>query len=91
MAAMVSETLMAMIGATEQRRWTAWRQCGEGDEKDNNQLATAVMDGATAMQRQRRWTAQWQWDGNSDNDNGRCDSDATAKMVMAMEGTTGCR
>jgi hypothetical protein len=38
-----------------QRRWSArrsdggGRQCGNGHEKYNNQLAKAAMDGATAM------------------------------------------
>ena len=38
-----------------------------GDENDNNQLATGAMDGTTATQRRRRWTARRRCErGNGD-------------------------
>ena len=36
----------------------------DGDENDNNQLATGAMDGTTATQRRQRWTARWQRNGD---------------------------
>ena len=72
------DALTAMDGDGRQERVMAMaamedgRQRSDGDENDNNQLATGAMDGAMSTQRQWQWTVQpatameqcVQWMGN---------------------------